>query len=418
MIAGGGLRRPIQTPLRAREESKPRVALVHDWLTGMRGGERCLEVLCGLFPDADIYTLIYNRGAISQAIESHKISTSFLQAAPLLRRHYRYLLPFFPFAIEGFDLRRYPLIISSSHCVAKGIIPGPETVHICYCLSPMRYVWDMYFAYFSKAANTRFPRHLARVVSHYLRLWDASSSLRVDRFAAVSRFVASRIWRYYRRRSVVIYPPVECSRFFISDTPKKDYYLLISATAPYKGVDLAVEAFRRLERPLRIVGDMSSEDLQRVRLPKYGNISLSGWVSQEELVGLYANCRALIFPGEEDFGLVPVEAQAAGRPVIAYGKGGARESVKGIWTHQIQARSHKQRTAGYTGLFFATQTAESLAEAVQVFESVEEQFEPEEIKEWAHRFDRSLFEKHFLEFVGQTLKERSLGFYPEESPYP
>lgn len=205
----------------------------------------------------------------------------------------------------------------------------------------------------------------------------------------------------------MIYPPVECSRFSISNTRKKEYYLLVSAETPYKRIDLAIEAFRILKRPLLIVGKMCSEDLRRYRLLKEKNISCLGWVSQDELARLYMDCKALVFPGEEDFGLVPVEAQAAGRPVIAYGRGGVLESVKGVMARQVKGMDRREWKTGYSGIFFDAQTPACLVDAVEVFESVEDQFEPERIKQWSNRFDRSVFEKRFLNFVDQTLKGKA-----------
>ena len=404
----GELRRPHRLPV-PTEEQGLNVALIHDWLTGMRGGEQCLEVLCSLFPQADIHTLFHCKGTVSERIESHAILTSFLQAVPALRSHYRYLLPLFPLAVEGFDLNEYSLVISSSHCVAKGVIPRRDAVHICYCFSPMRYIWDMYPLYFRNPAYKSVPARLASVISHYLRLWDVASSQRVDHFVAISKFVAARIRRYYRRESSVIYPPVNCSRFSISRGRTRDYYLLVSAEAPYKRIDLAIDAFRSLGRPLCIVGNMSSEDSQRCRLLKRKNISPLGWVPQEELEGLYAHCRALIFPGEEDFGMVPVEAQASGRPVIAYGRGGALESVKGLWSHQVKGMGSAEWKAGYTGLFFERPTATGLVEAVEAFESVEGRFDPDTINAWAQQFDTTIFERTFWGFVEHTLRRRSIG---------
>ena len=382
------------------------MALIHDWLTGMRGGEKCLEVLCDLFPRADIFTLVYRRGSVSPAIAAHTITTSFLQGIPLAATHYRYLLPLFPLAVEDLDLEGYTIVISTSHCAAKGVVPSPEACHLCYCLTPMRYVWDLFAAYFRRGPYRRIPAPVARIVSHYLRSWDVSSSTRVDHFLAVSRFVASRIRRYYARDAFVLYPPVDCSRFAVSASGPKNYYLLVSAAAPYKRVDLALEAFARLDRPLRVVGTISREDLARLRSYRRASISYAGWVSGDELAGLYADCRALVFPGEEDFGMAMVEAQAAGRPVIAFGRGGALEAVRGIQVERLGKIRSGRGGLPYTGIFFSEQSADSLASAVEAFESVEARFDPEAIRSWAQRFDRPVFEKEFLRFLQKVLAGR------------
>lgn len=398
-------------PFRRRDpwpagEGDRSVALVHDWLTGMRGGEKCLEVLCDLFPGAHIFTLVYKMGSVSPAIAAHTVTTSFLQRIPLAATHYRYLLPLFPLAVEGLDLEGYRLVISTSHCAAKGVVPPPEACHVCYCLTPMRYVWDLFSAYFRRGPYRKIPAPVARIVTHYLRSWDVSSSTRVDHFLAVSKFVASRIRRYYARDASVLYPPVDCSRFAVSASSPKNYYLLVSAAAPYKRVDLALEAFAKLDRPLRVVGTISREDLARLRSFRRASISYAGWVSGDELAGLYADCKALVFPGEEDFGMAMVEAQASGRPVIAFGKGGALEAVRGIQVTRLGAIRPGRRRVPYTGVFFSEQTADSLARAVEAFESIEAHFDPEVIRSWAQRFDRPVFERGFLRCLQKVLAGR------------
>ncbi len=383
---------PQQAPDRTEAEH---AALVHDWLTGMRGGEKCLKVLCGILPRADLFTLLHIRGAADPAIEARAPRSSFLQAFPGVGRYYRYLLPLFPLAAEGFDLTAYPLIVSISHCAAKGVIPGPGSRHICYCLTPMRYVWDQYPHYFGRGGPRWAPGILTRLVAHYLRLWDVAASDRVDDFVAISRFVAERIRAYYRRDAQVIYPPVEWSDFEALSSPAKDYYLFVSANAPYKRLDIVLDAFRRLDRPLKIAGRAPAGAAERARRVGVRNVDWLGWKTDEELRALYANCRALLFPGTEDFGLVPVEAQASGRPVIAYGKGGALESIRGI---SVEAARRTDRTSwpeGQTGIFFQSPTGKALAEAIACFESVEDRFDPPSIREWARRFDRPAFEDHW-----------------------
>ncbi len=385
---------PLSKKTPDRSEAS-QTALVHDWLTGMRGGEKCLKVLCELLPRADLFTLLHIRGAVDPVIESHAPRSSFLQAFPGVGRYYRYLLPLFPLAAEGFDLTPYPLIVSISHCVAKGVIPGPASRHICYCLTPMRYVWDQYPYYFGRGGPTAAPRILTRLVAHRLRLWDVAASNRVDEFVAISEFVAERIRKYYGREAEVIYPPVEWSQYEAVSSPAKDYYLVVAANAPYKRLDIVLDAFRHLDRPVKIVGHAPAGEAARSRQEGLRNVEWLGWRSDEELRGLYANCRALLFPGIEDFGLVPVEVQASGRPVIAYGMGGALESIRGITVEEARRTDPSAWPEGLTGVFFEVPTGKGLTEAIECFESVEDRFEPASIREWAQRFDRPVFEEHW-----------------------
>ena len=274
-----------------------KVALVHDWLTGMRGGEKCLEILCELYPDADLYTLIHVKGHLSEAIERMKIKTSFLQRFPMASKYYRYYLPLFPSAIERFDLREYDLVLSTSHCVAKGIISMPESLHISYCFTPMRYIWDMYFEYF-KESRLGFEKMLTPFVSNYLRTWDVTSSQRVDFFIAISNHVQGRIKKFYRRESTVIYPPVDCDFYHPVPSPegRGDYFLMVTALAPYKRVDLAIEAFNRLGRPLLIVGDGQETGGLKKKAKK--NIEFLGWQDGPSIRDYYRGCRHLSFPGK------------------------------------------------------------------------------------------------------------------------
>ena len=390
-------------PLSEKVSDSPeenRTALVHDWLTGMRGGEKCLRVLCELMPQADVFTLLHLKGKVDPVIESHSPRSSFLQAFPGVGRYYRHLLPLFPLAVEGFDLNAYPLTVSISHCVAKGVIPGPTSRHICYCLTPMRYVWDQYPSYFGAGPRKVAPRGLARLVSHYLRVWDVAASNRVDDFVAISRFVADRIRRYYRREAQVIYPPVEWSQYEALPSPERDFYLVVAANAPYKRLDIVLEAFRHVDRHVKIVGNAPAGKAKALRKGSTSNVDWLGWRPDEELRQLYANCRALVFPGIEDFGLVPVEAQAAGRPVIAYGKGGVLESVRGIPVREVKKMGREAFQGDPTGIFFDVPTGQALADAIECFESVEDRFAPAIIREWARRFDRQIFEKSWKRLLG------------------
>lgn len=365
-----------------------KIALVHDWLTGMRGGERCLEVFCELFPGAPLYTLLHVKGALSESIEGMDIRSSIIQSLPMAGKKYRYYLPLMPWAVERFDLSKYDIVLSGSHCVAKGVRVGASTKHICYCYSPMRYIWDQQESYFGKDGIGGVERTAMRFVLKYLRDWDKRTARKVYKFIAISKFVAERIKKCYGRESDIIYPPVNTS-FYLPPAGKspENYFLLVSALAPYKRVDLAINAFNRLKLPLRIIGTGQME----ARLKKLAGptIKFLGWRSDEEVRDAYAGCRALIFPGEEDFGITPLEAQSCGKPVIAYGKGGALETVVPDNPVGLQESSEPA-----TGLFFYEKEVESLEEAVKSFQKVESDFDPEKIRKNALKFDRSEFKKN------------------------
>ena len=358
------------------ELAKANVALVHDWLTGMRGGERCLEVFAELFPAADLYTLLHVPGSVSPAIESRRIVTSFIQRLPQAERRYRHYLPLFPAAVRAFDLSGYDLVLSSSHAVAKGVRVPPGALHVCYCFTPMRYVWDLYDDYFGARASLA-ARLTMPPVAAWLRRWDRRTAAGVHHFVAISRFVADRIRRAYGREADVIYPPVDVSRFRVDEGPG-EFYLVVSALTPYKRVDLAVEACNRLGRRLLVVG--SGPEEPRLRALAGPTVELLGWRDDAQIAELYARCRALLFPPLEDFGITPLEAMAAGRPVIAFGEGGARETVVGLGEGEPP-----------TGLFFARQRVEDLTEAIRRFEASAPQFEPKALRRRAEAFDRPLF---------------------------
>ncbi|MBN1503593.1 MAG: glycosyltransferase [Candidatus Eisenbacteria bacterium] len=376
----------------------------------MRGGEKCLEALCELFPSATVFTLVHVRGSVSETIERMDIHTSFVQRLPFGRKKYRSFLPLFPAAIEQFDLRSFDLVVSSSHCVAKGVIPGAAATHVCYCHTPMRYVWAMYDEYFGGDRLSRPARSAVSLLANYLRMWDVASSQRVDAFAANSENVRRRIWRYYRRRADVVFPPVDTNSTWLSS---KDvgYFLIVSAFAPYKRIGLAIEAFNQLGERLVIIG--TGQEEKRLKRAAGRNVEFLGWVEPARLWEYYANCRALVFPGEEDFGIVPVEAQCFGKPVIALGRGGALETVRGVWASEHDDAGEGGHTrpggragaAGHTGVFFREQTPAQLVEAVHRFRTLE--FDPEAIRRHALQFDRAVFKSKMKELVDRQLSSRA-----------
>lgn len=363
----------------------PKIALVHDWLTGMRGGEKVLEVLCELFPDATLFTLVHRGGSASETIERMNIKTSFIQYLPAGISHYQHYLPLYPAAAKNLNLRGFDLVISSSHAAAKAVTVTPGSMHICYCHTPMRYIWDQYEEYFSKEQASLAARLAMKIILGYLREWDKRTAQRVDYFIANSMNVQERIKRIYDRDSFVIYPPVDMNRFSVSGNDK-GFYLIVSALVPYKRVDIAVEAFRRSGEPLVIIGKGSEG--ARLQSLSSGNITFRAWADDHELSDYYRDCKALIFPGVEDFGIVPLEAMASGKPVIAYKKGGLVETV----------------ADGETGIFFDQQTPESLTDAVGRFKKMA--FDPARIRAHAIQFDRPIFKKRIENYIRERWEEK------------
>jgi len=361
-----------------------RVALVHDYLNQYGGAERVLEAFCEIWPEAPIFTLVYDKRRTGCAFEGRRIKTSFLQKVPLVRSHHRPFLMLMPLAIEQFDFSKYDLVISDSASFAKGVITRPETLHICYCHTPTRYVWDDSQKYINEFSYPKLIKRFVPPFLNYLRLWDEAASARPDVYLANSRFVASRIKKYYGRRAEVICPPVKTRRFYLSGK-NNDYFLMLARFLPYKKIDLAIAAFNKLGWPLKIIGD--GPDRRHLRKIAGPNIEFTGLVAEKELPNYFAHCRAFIFPQEEDFGISAVEAMAAGRPVIAFRGGGALEIVE----------------EGKTGIFFDEQTPEALIGALKKFNPVD--FNARYISQQAERFDKEVFKDKIKKFVNESLAE-------------
>lgn len=369
-----------------------RVAVIHYWLVNMRGGERVLEEILALFPQADVFTHVADPKNLSPEILNHKISETFIAKLPFARRHYAKYLALMPRALEEIDLSGYDLVISSESGPAKGVIVPPGTVHVCYCHSPMRYLWDQYKSYGNRLGWLQ--RYFFQYIAHDLRQWDVLSATQVDAFAANSFFVAERIKRYYRRESQVIHPPVNLDAYNPPSSGTRSDFLFVSELVSYKRADIAIEACSELGVPLVVVGaGPERKALQRKAGP---SIRFAGRVSDAELATLYGAARALIFPALEDFGIVPLEAMACGTPVIAYGKGGARDSV----------------VDGKTGLLFNEQSMASLVRAIRRFESDETQFDHAAIARHAARFSPEVFRQRFSALVASTLNRARSGVVP------
>ena len=364
------------------------VALVHDWLTGMRGGEKVLEAIASLYPAAPIYTLLHVAGSVSPALEAHDIRTSFVQRLPAAAQHYRQYLPLFPRAIESFDLRGYDFVISTSHCVAKSVIVPPGTPHLCYCHSPMRYAWDQFDAYFGPAQVGRARSAVMRAVMDRMARWDAATADRVDAFVANSQYVAGRIRRYYNRGATVVYPSVDTD-FYQPDPARRPepFFLVVSALVPYKRLEVAIDAVRAVNGRLTIVGRGPEESRLRERAGP--ETEFAGWLPDDDIRRLYQRCQAVLMPGVEDFGMVPVEAQACGRPVVALAEGGALESV----------------IDGRTGILVRESTPAAFADALRHVASAG--VDPSACRRNAERFSIPRFTAEMRKVIAETRATRS-----------
>jgi glycosyltransferase involved in cell wall biosynthesis len=352
-----------------------RTAIVHYWLVNRRGGEKVLDALCRLLPDADIFTLFHDPYRVSPEVARHRVTASFLNP---LRRWYRATLPLMPLALESFDLRGYDLVVSSESGPAKGVLTPSTARHICYCHTPMRYLWDLYPAYRSEWTNSRWKRAAMIPLTNYLRLWDYASAARVDRFVANSRNVQARIWKTYRREADVVHPPVDVESFYWR--PAQDFFLIVSELVPYKRIDYAVRAFAQSGRRLRIAGD--GPEYRRLSKSAPRNVEFCGRVSDAELRDLYSACRAFLLPGEEDFGIAPVEALASGKPVIALERGGALDTVP-----------------PFGGVLYRTPDERNLNEAISRLEQMEPTLRPAELQAWARRFSEREFMRKMADIV-------------------
>ena len=355
-----------------------KIALVHDYLVQYGGAERVLEAFAEIFPKAPIYTMVYDKKLMGKAFSGKKISTSFLQKIPLVGSHHRLFPLLMPMAIEQFDLSKYDVVLSDSNSYAKGAITMPHTLHITYCHTPMRYAWDDCHKYLREFKYSNLTKKFVPFAMNYIRMWDKISADRPDKYIANSKFVASRIKKYYNKNASIINPPVSAEKFHISKNAE-DYYLMVGRALPYKRFDIAVKAFNELKFPLKIIG--KGPEMNKLKKYANSNIEFLGYLNDKEISDYYSKCKAFIFPPEEDFGITPLEAMASGRPVIAFRGGGALETV----------------VENKTGLFFNEQTPRSIMDIIKDFDS--RKFNPKEIRNRALDFDRELFKKKIKKFV-------------------
>jgi glycosyltransferase involved in cell wall biosynthesis len=370
-----------------------KIAVVCDWLVTYAGAEKVLEQILNIFPEADLFAVVdFLPENQRDFIQKKKVTTTFIQHMPRARKKYRNYLPFMPIAIEQLDLSAYDVVISSSHCVAKGVLTGPNQIHISYVHSPIRYAWDLQHQYLREAGLTHgFKSKIARLIMHYMRIWDTRTSNGVDYVIANSHFIAKRIWKCYRRKATVIYPPVDIEKFEYCED-KEDYYVTASRMVPYKKMDIIVEAFSQMpDKRLIVIGD--GPDFEKIKKKAGPNISLLGFAPDEVLKDKMQHAKAFVFAAEEDFGITPVEAQACGTPVIAYGKGGSLETVKGIGISKDP-----------TGIFFYNQKASDIISAVSEFELEVSQISYKNCRKQAENFSSQIFRDNLKNFINCILE--------------
>jgi len=376
-----------------------KVAIVHEWITVIAGSESCFKVFTEIYPDADIFVLVSDEKSVKKlGINPSRIKNSFIQKFPRAKTKWKNYLPFFSYAIEQFDLSSYDLIISSSHAVAKGVITNANQTHICYIYSPIRYAWDLYHQYLSEANLTRgLKGFIAKMVLHRMRKWDLGTSNRVDEFIPISKYIEKRVWRTYRRESYkVIYPPVAIDDFTLKKE-KEEFYLAASRLVPYKKIDLIVDAFSKLKnKKLVVIGD--GPEFKKIKEKAGSNVKILGYQEFEVLKDYMQRAKGFIFAAEEDFGIIPIEAQACGTPIIAFGSGGSLETVKGKFVNEKISNDD-------TGVFFREQTVDSLVEAIKYFENKYDTFDPIKVREFAVTFDKNLFVKNVKETFAQIIKK-------------
>jgi glycosyltransferase involved in cell wall biosynthesis len=369
-----------------------KVAIVHDWLVTYAGAERVLEQIVGLYPDADLFSVVdFLPAQQRHCIKHKKVTTTFIQNLPFSRKYYRHFLPLMPLAIEQLDLSSYDLVISSSHAVAKGVLTGPDQLHVCLCYSPIRYAWDLQHQYLKETGlNHGVKGLMAKSLLHYIRMWDYRTANGVDEFIAISAFVGRRIRKVYGRESTVIYPPVDVERFTLHEA-KEDYYITASRLVPYKRVDLIVEAFAQMpDKKLVVIGD--GPEMAKIRSLAGKNVEILGQQPFEVLLAHLQRAKAFVFAVEEDFGIAPLEAQACGTPVIAYGKGGVLETIRGLETERP------------TGVFFGQQEVQAVVAAIAQFERHRAELFPENCRENALRFTVENFRDQFRTLVDDQVK--------------
>jgi glycosyltransferase involved in cell wall biosynthesis len=364
------------------DSGAPRLAIVHDWLTGMRGGEKVLEAVCAIYPQADLFTLLHVPGSVSPAIERHRIRTSFIQRLPWASRLYRHYLPLFPAAVESFNLDGYEAVISVSHCAAKAVLVTPPRRHLCYCLTPMRYAWDQFDAYFGTERVGRVGSALLRPILASLARWDAATADRAGAYVGISRYVARRIARYYSREARVVYPPVDTAFFTPADVHRQGHALVVSALVPYKRVDVAITACRLAGVPVRVVGD--GPELSSLQTLADASVTFLGRLPDEEVRREYRQAATVLLPGIEDFGIVPLEAQACGTPVVALADGGALETV----------------VDGVTGALVRDAGAEAFAEGI--LRVIAGPVDSAAVRRHAERFGRERFDAEFRAVVDES----------------